>query len=211
MHVLLQFLYSILLAAVVFAAINLSLLLGWLGNPRSIAFLAQVRRIVNAVPSGTVFSCQGNEVSAVVYDPSIDEERAQSMYRANAIVSFLVWSGGSRSVAHMRRTVSKEMILHICCLVLCLASVIAAGIWLAIAAHWVWIFAVLLFLEWQIMSGYAGSPIFVKWGFCTGLVAVVFFHRTGWLHFPIWVIYLYTGIWLALSPLVMLWAVNDKE
>lgn len=211
MHVLLEFLYSVLLAAAVFAAINLGLSLAWLGNPRSIAFATQAKRVINTAPSGTTFTCKDHEVSATVYNARADEEHTQLIYRTNAIVSFLAWSGGSRSLVRMKRSASREMALHICCLILFVVPAIVVGIWLAIAVHWAWIFAVLLFLEWQIVASYMRTPMLVKWGFCTGLVAVVFFHRTGWFHYPLWVIYLYTGIWLALSPLAALWAAKSKD
>jgi hypothetical protein len=109
----------------------------------------------------------------------------------------------------MRRAATNGIMFRYFFLLFVLVPIVVFGIWLTLTVHWTWIFALLLFLEWQIASAVANQPMFMKYRFFSALVAVVFFHRIGVL--PLWIGLLIDGIILFISPVVIAWAALHDE
>ena len=209
MHVVLTFLHAALLSVGLFVAGNIALWLAWMGNPRLMTFGRYVQRLASAVPSGSTFSCKENVVSVTYYDPRQDEESTRKAYTSQT-ASFLTWAGGPRSAARIVRAAKSEMTLRLFLFATAFIPIIAFGMWLTFAVNHAWIFALLLFLEWQAMSAYLGIHMYLKYRFFSGLVAVVFLHETGWFHIPLWVSLLIAGIFAALTPFAVAWEYKDR-
>jgi hypothetical protein len=145
-----------------FAASDIVLLLAWHGHPRQLWFAARLVLTVHTLPPGTMYTCQGGEVQATVYDPHVDAERTLPLYRVSRWPpGFLRWTGGPRAARRMSGLVGAQLLLYLCYFVLFFMSVIVACAWLAVAVNWEWVFALVFFLEWQAISGYLGSCLYM--------------------------------------------------
>jgi hypothetical protein len=59
-----------------------------------------------------------------------------------------------------------------------LDSVIVACAWLAVAVNWEWVFALIFFLEWQAISGYLGSCLYL--GLRSIVILLLYGGSQGW-------------------------------
>lgn len=145
-----------------FAASDIVLLIAWHGHPRQLLFAARLVLTVHTLPPGTMYTCHDGDVQATVYDPHVDAEQTLPLYHVSRWPpGFVRWTGGPRAARRMRRLVGAQMLLYLCFFVLFFMSVIVACAWLAVAVNWEWVFALIFFLEWQAISGYLGSCLFL--------------------------------------------------
>src|SRR5262249_12935114 len=162
------------------------LLIGYLGNPRRIAFAGRVRRVIYALPPEVTFTCKnaGNSatvVSATVYNPAKDEEKTiAAYYYSEWLPTPLTWTGGSpRSAIRMRRAFDTEITINAAFFLFLFIPATAVGVWLILAVDWRWAWALLLFVEMQVVFACVGVMFFYQWRIFLAFAGAFFSNRLG--------------------------------
>lgn len=175
MHFIENVALSVLLSVAFFLGVNLILLLAARGGARALWFAFRIRRWLRNAPSKAILECRGRTVSVLRYDRAADQESSIAVYVAPNM-SPLAWSTGPRSVKSLRGRADVELALTTALLLL-LTILFAAGLWLAFAESWMWLFAVAVFLTAQIVQAKMKQYVVLKYQAFSSIIPVALLHR----------------------------------
>lgn len=120
-----------LVLAVVSAIVNVILHLLRLGNVKTILFIRKLLRLLRGVPDDVLLSCQGKDVSALVFDAKNNKEKAVPLY-----AGVLTWHGGPRLVSRVRMRARRQLAIRSLLFASIFVPLVVAGLWAALFVDW---------------------------------------------------------------------------